>query len=84
MSIKLSLTDLIRKTPGVCGGDACVRNLRLPVWLLVEMRRAGVSDADILVQYEAMLAQADLDAAWAYAEQHPEEIASALAANEAV
>lgn len=25
----------IKKTPGVCGGDACIGNTRIPVWSLV-------------------------------------------------
>ncbi len=25
----------IQKTPGVCGGDACIRETRIPVWVLV-------------------------------------------------
>jgi uncharacterized protein (DUF433 family) len=28
-------TDRITKTPGICGGDACVRGTRIPVWLLL-------------------------------------------------
>ena len=25
----------IQKTPGLCGGDACIRQTRIPVWVLV-------------------------------------------------
>jgi len=28
----------ITKTPGVCGGDACVEGTRIPVWVLVQAR----------------------------------------------
>ncbi len=35
---------LIQKTPGVCGGDACIRNTRIMVWLLVSLKRQGASD----------------------------------------
>ena len=28
----------ITKTAGVCGGDACIENTRIPVWLLVSLR----------------------------------------------
>src|SRR5205823_922299 len=38
-------TDRITKTPGVCGGDACIRGHRIPVWVLVGYRRLGLPDA---------------------------------------
>ncbi|MCU0542788.1 MAG: DUF433 domain-containing protein [Oscillatoriaceae cyanobacterium Prado104] len=34
----------IQKTPGVMGGEACIRQTRIPVWLLVSYRRQGASD----------------------------------------
>jgi len=65
---------LIRKTPGVCGGDACIRFTRIPVWLLVEYRRIGTSDQTLLEAYPDSLTQTDLDASWAYFAAHPQEI----------
>lgn len=38
----------IQKTPGVCGGEACVAGTRIAVWMLVEARRAGCKDEEIL------------------------------------
>ena len=38
----------ITKTPGVCGGDACIRGHRIPVWGLVRYRQLEMSDAGIL------------------------------------
>jgi hypothetical protein len=38
----------VSKTPGVCGGDACIHATRATVWGLVEWRRLGLSDAEIL------------------------------------
>jgi uncharacterized protein (DUF433 family) len=73
----------IKKTPGVCGGDACVRDTRITVWGLVESRRAGQSDAEILANIRG-LTQDDLDAAWEYARQHPQEIETALWENAAI
>lgn len=69
---------LIRKTPGVSGGDACLRSTRIPVWLLAEYRRLGMADDKILESYPGVLDQADLDAAWAYQAAHPREIEQAL------
>ena len=34
-------TPGIEKTPGVCGGDPCIRQTRIPVWLLEQLRRLG-------------------------------------------
>jgi uncharacterized protein (DUF433 family) len=63
----------IQKTPGVCGGAACVGDHRIPVWLLVLKKKMGQSDADILAGYPALTAD-DLAACWAYYQQEPLEI----------
>jgi uncharacterized protein (DUF433 family) len=34
----------IRKTPGVCGGEACIRQTRVPVWVLHRFRSLGRTD----------------------------------------
>ncbi len=67
----------ITKTPGVIGGDACIADTRLPVWLFVSLRHQGASDADLLEAYPHLTA-ADLVNVWAYADAHPEEITKAL------
>ena len=72
----------IRKIPGVCGGDACIRGTRIMVWLLVDLKRQGASDQEILEGYPT-LRQEDLNAAWEYARQHPDEIKDAIAGQEA-
>lgn len=71
----------ITRTPGVCGGDACVRGTRIMVWLLVLMRRRGRSDAELLRDYPTLSA-ADLDAAWDYYRLHPTEIEQAVWVND--
>ncbi len=76
-----AITDLITKTPGICGGDACIRGHRLPVWVLVGYRQLGTSDADLLRNYPT-LTQSDLQAAWEYAAAYPEEIEQAIRENE--
>lgn len=70
--------DRIRKTPGVCGGDACVRETRIPVWLLHRFRTLGRTDAQLLEDYPTLTAD-DLRAAWDYARDNPGEIAAAAA-----
>ncbi len=72
----------IQETPGVIGGDACIRNLRIAVWMLVEAKRLGFTDEELLNHYIVPLTQADLDAAWAYAAAHPDEIEQAIYDND--
>jgi uncharacterized protein (DUF433 family) len=71
------LSGRIQKTPGVCGGDACIRGTRIQVWLLVLNRKWGKSDAEVLDNYPS-LAPGDLDAAWEYYRQNPLEIEQAI------
>jgi len=66
-------TSWIEKTPGVCGGEPCIRNTRHTVSGLVESRQLGMTDARILESYPD-LTQADLDEAWKYWGEHSEEI----------
>jgi uncharacterized protein (DUF433 family) len=75
-------TSWISKRPDFCGGDACIRDSRIPVWVLVNFRRLGGSDADIEQSYPS-LCPADLEAAWEYAEANPDEIDEAIRENEA-
>jgi uncharacterized protein (DUF433 family) len=63
----------IASSPGICGGEPCVVNTRIPVWLLVQAQRLGVSDADLLRSYPALYAE-DLANAWVYYRGHREEI----------
>jgi uncharacterized protein (DUF433 family) len=76
------IRQLIEKTPGVIGGDACIRRTRIPVWELVEYRQLGASTSKILEAYP-QLTELDLQAAWDYHRSFPDEIAAAIAANEA-
>jgi uncharacterized protein (DUF433 family) len=71
----------IQKTPGVCGGDACIRQTRIAVWMLVVDCKLGMTDADVLVSFPA-LTQADLDAAWEYYRANPVEIEQAIWLND--
>jgi uncharacterized protein (DUF433 family) len=50
---------------------------RIPVWTLVQMRRLGASEAEILRSYPTLRAE-DLANAWAYARQHRAEIEQAM------
>src|SRR6059058_1796680 len=76
-----SQTKSVEKTPGMCGGDARVRNTRIPVWLLVLNLKFGRSDAEVLDSYPT-LTQADLDAAWDYYRDNPVEIEQCIWLND--
>ena len=71
----------IRKTPGVCGGEACVRDTRIPVWTLVQLKKLGRGEAQLLADFPS-ITQVDLDAVWNYYRQQPNEIDQAIAAEE--
>jgi uncharacterized protein (DUF433 family) len=75
-------TDRITKTPGVCGGDACLRGTRITIWGLVAWRKLGLSDAEISNRIQGGVSPADLEAAWEYAAAHPAEIEEAIRLNE--
>jgi uncharacterized protein (DUF433 family) len=72
----------IRKTPHVIGGDACIRDTRIAVWMLVNARRLGMSDEELRERYDPPLTPADLEAAWEYCEKNKEEIEQAIRAHE--
>jgi uncharacterized protein (DUF433 family) len=68
--------------PAVCGGEPCIVRTRIPVWLLVQARNLGMSEADLLMSYPSLKAD-DLANAWSYARAHPAEIERQIADNEA-
>ncbi len=71
----------IDSDPGVCGGDPCIVRTRIPIWMLVQSRRLGVSEAELLMNYPSLRAE-DLVNAWAYEQSRREEIDRQIAANE--
>jgi uncharacterized protein (DUF433 family) len=71
----------IESTPDVCGGEPCIVRTRIPVWVLVQAKRLGTSEADLLRSYPTLRAE-DLANAWAYARAHREEIEHQIHANE--
>jgi uncharacterized protein (DUF433 family) len=75
-------TSWVQKTPGVCGGRACIRNTRITVWGLVNSRRLGLAGEQILENIVGLTPE-DLGAAWDYYREHPAEIEEDIRANEA-
>ena len=72
----------IESSPGVCGGEPCIVRTRMPVWVLVQARRLGASEADLLRSYPSLRSQ-DLANACAYFRLHRNEIEQQIIENEA-
>ncbi len=68
--------------PDVCGGEARIVRTRIPVWLLVQARTLGTTEADLLRSYPTLRVE-DLANAWAYYRSHREDIDRDIAENEA-
>ncbi len=75
-------TSWVQKTPGVCGGRACIRNTRITVWGLVNSRRLGAADEQMLENIVGLTPE-DLQAAWDYYRERPAEIDNDIRVNEA-
>jgi uncharacterized protein (DUF433 family) len=72
----------IESSPEVCGGEPCIVRTRIPVWLLVQARHLGTSEAELLRAYPSLRAE-DLANAWAYHRTHRHEIERQIQDNEA-
>jgi uncharacterized protein (DUF433 family) len=71
----------IEQTPGVAGGEPCLARTRIPVWVVVQARKLGSSEAEILRAYPSLHAE-DLANAWAYYAAHQEAIEEQILDNE--
>jgi uncharacterized protein (DUF433 family) len=71
----------IESTPGVCGGEPYIVRTRIPVWLLEQARRLGMSESDLLESYPTLKAE-DLVNAWAYVRAHRAEVDQQIRENE--
>ena len=72
----------VDSSPDVCGGEPCIVRTRIPVWVLVQARYLGISEADLLRSYPTLRAE-DLTNAWAYSRAHHDEIEQQIRENEA-
>lgn len=68
-----STSQGISKTVGVCGGRACIKGARMPVWSLVYHRFLGFTDWEILHSFPTMT-PTNLKNAWEYYEANKSEI----------
>ena len=72
----------IASAPEVNGGEPSIVRTRIPVWVVVQARRLGMSEAELLRAYPTLRAE-DLVNAWAYYRAHPDEIDAQIAEHEA-
>ena len=70
-----NLIDPVRSSPGLMGGDACIRNTRIPVWLIVRLKQLGFSDDKIIANYPILTAS-DLIATWDFYATNSERVES--------
>jgi len=80
--MEIVLQQHVTKTPGICGGRACIAGHRIRVAdIVVWHERRGYS-ADEIVQFFPGLSLGDVHAALAYYFDHQAEIDAELAADE--
>lgn len=72
---------MVRKTPGVAGGYACIRDTRIAVWTLISFMRQGADDTELAAHFPG-LTRLDFVIARAYYETHSDEIDGAIADHE--
>ncbi len=72
----------IDSDPAICGGEPRIIRTRIPIWLLEQGRRLGLTEAALLESYPTLRAT-DLANAWAYIASHREQIERQIAENEA-
>ncbi len=72
----------VESTLSICGGSATIVRTRIPIWVLEQARRHGMSEAELLRSYPTLRAE-DLANAWAYVRSHRDEIEHEIVDNEA-
>lgn len=71
----------IDSNPNVCGGVPCIIRTRIPVWVVVQAKLLGTTDANLLLSYPTLRAE-DLVDAWAYFRVHKDEVMLQISENE--
>ena len=64
---------VIKKIPGICGGQACIRNTRIPVWTIVSLVQQGATEQELLRNYPRLTVD-DLTSVKEYYYNHQSEI----------
>lgn len=74
------IAKTIRKTPGLAGGSACIRNTRIAVWTLISLMNQGADDQELLQNFPG-LNLLDLAVARSYYANLKEEIDAEIESN---
>ncbi len=72
----------IEATPGICGGVPRIAGTPIPVWALVQYKKLGTTEAELLQTYPTLHAE-DLANCWAYYRLHKPAIELQILENEA-
>lgn len=67
------IAKMVRKTPGLAGGYACIRDTRIAVWTLISLANQGMDEAALLRNFPGLV-PFDLMAARIYYQAHTGEI----------
>jgi uncharacterized protein (DUF433 family) len=76
--------ERITKTPGICGGRACIAGHRVCVFDVVILREQNGSSPDEIVSHVPSITLADVHAALSYYYDHREEIQEEIRAERAL
>lgn len=74
------LEQMVKKTQGVAGGHACIRNTRIAVWTLISLTQQGMNDEGLVRNFPG-LTPFDLLAMRIYYQAHPVEINALIASH---
>ena len=72
---------MIRKTLGVSGGYACIRDTRIAVWTIISLVKQGADDEELLTDFQG-LTLFDLLIAKKYYQMNQEEIDTLIASHQ--
>lgn len=71
----------IRKTVGICGGHARIRDTRIPVWKIISLQQQGAETPELLRDFPSLSTE-DLNNARFYYNTHQQEIDKAIASHQ--
>ncbi|MBE9175617.1 DUF433 domain-containing protein [Synechocystis salina LEGE 06155] len=67
------MAKMIKKTPGVCGGHACIRDTRIAAWTIISLINQGSTDGELIADFPG-LTVFDLLTIKEYYQSHQQEI----------
>lgn len=77
---EILLGNMVKKTSGLAGGHACIRNTRIAVWTLISLAHQGMGEAELLNNFPGLI-PLDLLAARIYYQTHSPEIDALITAH---